>query len=87
MPKQTNKPATKPTGKSSEKTGKSSPSSPLPEENICFVISPIGKEGTDNYNKFKEVLDYIIKPAVESSSLKLKVVRRKAWGQASKLTS
>jgi len=44
-------------------------------DNVCFVISPIGKEGTDTYNKFKEILDYVIKPAVESSSLNLKVIR------------
>lgn len=50
-------------------------SSEPPEENICFVISPIGKEGTETYDKFKEVLDYIIKPAVETASMKLKVVR------------
>jgi hypothetical protein len=44
-------------------------------DNVCFVISPIGKEGTDTYNKFKESLDYVIKPAIESSSLNLKVIR------------
>ncbi|WP_136513868.1 hypothetical protein [Geomonas edaphica] len=44
-------------------------------EQVCFVISPIGKDGSEIYEKFKEVLDYVIKPAVESSSLKLKVIR------------
>lgn len=46
-----------------------------PEENICFVISPIGKEGTKLHSDFKEVLDYIIKPAFEESGFSHKVVR------------
>lgn len=45
------------------------------EEPICFVISPIGKEGTDIYDKFKEMLDYILKPAIENSGYKLRVIR------------
>ena len=47
----------------------------LLENNTCFVISPIGKEGTENYEKFKEVLDYIIKPAIEDSGYGLEVLR------------
>jgi len=43
--------------------------------NKCFVISPIGKEGTENYDRFKEVLDYIIKPAIENSDHDLEVIR------------
>ena len=54
---------------------KTASTSSLTEEKICFVISPIGKDGTDVYNKFREVLDYVIKPAVESSCLKLQVIR------------
>lgn len=46
-----------------------------PEENICFVISPIGKEGTKIHSEFKEVLDYIIKPAFEEAGYNHKVVR------------
>jgi transcriptional regulator with XRE-family HTH domain len=44
-------------------------------ERVCFIISPIGKEGTEIYRNFKEVLDYIIKPAVSNSGYKLKVLR------------
>lgn len=43
--------------------------------NICFVISPIGSDGTDIHRKFKDVLDYVIKPAVEKSGYDLKVIR------------
>ncbi|MCG8087988.1 MAG: hypothetical protein JAZ13_20015 [Candidatus Thiodiazotropha taylori] len=32
----------------------------------CFVIGPIGKEGTDKRNKADILLEYIIKPAIES---------------------
>lgn len=42
---------------------------------VCFIVSPIGKEGSDGYNRFKEVLDYIIKPAIETSSMKLRIIR------------
>ena len=31
----------------------------------CFVISPIGKEGTDIYQDYKDLLDLIIIPALE----------------------
>jgi hypothetical protein len=39
------------------------------------VISPIGKPGTENHTKFKEVLDYIIKAAVKASGYGLQVLR------------
>ena len=42
---------------------------------VCFVISPIGKEGTDEYKNFKEVLDHVIKPAIAASGYKLEVLR------------
>ena len=45
------------------------------ENNVCFVISPIGKKGTEEYKKFKDALDFIIKPTVENSDYKLKVLR------------
>lgn len=69
--------------KKSTKTSSKAPKAPVrsgaisdaSEDNVCFVISPIGKEGTEIYENFREVLDFIIKPAIESSSLKLKVVR------------
>ena len=47
----------------------------LSETQTCFVISPIGKEGTEIYEKFKNVLDYVIKPAVDKSGYKLNVLR------------
>lgn len=34
-------------------------------EYTCFVISPIGKEGTDIYQDYKDLLDLIIIPALE----------------------
>jgi len=49
--------------------------SPSEEEKVCFVISPIGKEGTDTYKAFREVYDYIIKPGVKSSGYDLRLVR------------
>jgi len=47
----------------------------LGETQTCFVISPIGKEGTEIYDKFKNILDYVIKPAVDKSGYELKVLR------------
>lgn len=38
-------------------------------------MSPIGKEGTKQHTAFKEVLDYVIKPAFEESGYKYSVVR------------
>lgn len=49
--------------------------SPLEGEKVCFVISPIGKEGTNIYKAFKEVYDYVIKPAVKNSDYDLRVIR------------
>lgn len=40
-----------------------------------FFISPIGKKETDAYKKYKDVLDYVIKPAVENSKYNLKLLR------------
>ncbi len=55
------------------------PPSPRPKERIgkdvCFVISPIGDVGSDRHTKFKEVLEYVIKPAVQSSGYNLQVIR------------
>ncbi len=51
------------------------PKSPTDSEKYCFVISPIGKKGSDRYNKFKEVYDYIIKPAIENSGYTVRVIR------------
>lgn len=44
-------------------------------KNKCFVISPIGEKGSVNYDKFNEVLEYIIKPAIEDSIYELEVLR------------
>lgn len=41
----------------------------------CFVISPIGKEETENYQKFRDVLDFIFKPAIEKNSICFDVIR------------
>jgi len=43
--------------------------------NYCFIISPIGEKGTEKYNDFKEVYDYIIKPAITNSDYDVKVIR------------
>jgi len=61
--------------KTKEKPEKTKISTLQDEENICFVISPIGKTGSDEYKNFKEVLDYVIKPAAKNSGFKLKVIR------------
>ena len=45
------------------------------DEMICFVISPIGKEGTKQHTEFKEVLEYIIKPAFDESDYKFSILR------------
>ncbi len=41
----------------------------------CFVISPIGREGTETHRDFREVLDYVIVPAVRRSGYTLEVLR------------
>jgi hypothetical protein len=42
---------------------------------VCFVISPIGREGTDTHRTFYEVLEYVIRPAVKHSGYNLQVIR------------
>lgn len=44
-------------------------------DNICFVISPIHREKTENHQKFREVLEFVIKPAVDEVGFGLKVLR------------
>ncbi len=46
-----------------------------PGDKICFVISPIGKDGTKIHTDFKEVLDYIIKPAFDDNEDRYTVIR------------
>lgn len=38
----------------------------------CFVISPIGKEGTDFYQDYKDLLDLIVSPALEIFDMEVK---------------
>ncbi|MEW8291899.1 MAG: hypothetical protein AB2672_15370 [Candidatus Thiodiazotropha endolucinida] len=42
---------------------------------ICFVIGPIGKEGTEKRDKADILLEYIIKPAFSNDSLNYEVFR------------
>lgn len=42
---------------------------------ICFLISPIGKKGTETYNNFKEILDHIIRPGIKESGYNLNLIR------------
>jgi hypothetical protein len=49
--------------------------SPTDSEKYCFIISPIGEKGSEKYNKFKEVYDYIIKPAIKNSGYDVRVIR------------
>lgn len=42
---------------------------------VCFVISPIGRVGTETFDRFKEVLDYVIRPAAAQSGFDLEVIR------------
>jgi hypothetical protein len=42
---------------------------------VCFVISPIGRDGTEAHSRFKEVLEFIIKPAIVSSGYEMSVIR------------
>lgn len=44
-------------------------------ENVCFVISPIGKDGTEDHSRFKDIFEYIIKKAVKDSGYELRVIR------------
>jgi hypothetical protein len=37
----------------------------VPDEKLCFVIMPIGKEGTKEHKVFKTIFERLIKPAVE----------------------
>jgi hypothetical protein len=66
-----------PTSRKTKK--KTTASEPKPvigaDRKICFVISPIGIEGTEKHRKFKEVLEYIIKSAVRSSGYEIDVLR------------
>jgi hypothetical protein len=36
-----------------------------PDKKLCFVIMPIGKQGTKEHKQFKAIFDSVIKPAVE----------------------
>ena len=47
----------------------------MSEEKICFVIAPIGDEGSDIREWSDQVLNYIIKPIAESEDFNYKVIR------------
>lgn len=55
--------------------GKARDMSGRADNDICFVISPIGREGTKEHTEFKETLEYVIKPAIEESEYKYSVIR------------
>jgi hypothetical protein len=42
---------------------------------VCFVVSPIGEHGTERFETFRRVLDRLIRPAIEESSIGLRVIR------------
>lgn len=48
---------------------------PKAETPVCFVISPIGRTGTETYAQFKDVLEYVIKPAVMTRGYEMTVIR------------
>jgi hypothetical protein len=41
----------------------------------CFVVSPIGEQGTERFETFRRVLEKLIRPAIEESSIGLEVIR------------
>jgi hypothetical protein len=41
----------------------------------CFVVSPIGEAGSERFDTFRAVLDRLIRPAIETSDLDLRVIR------------
>ena len=61
-------------GKKQQKAPDKSESSPT-GDNTCFVISPIGKEGTEVHSKFKDIFEYIIKKSIKDSGYELRVIR------------
>lgn len=63
--------------KQSEKVQSKKKSLPpiVTEENICFIISPIGREGTDIHTRFMEVYRYVIRPAIDNSGYTIRLIR------------
>src|SRR5215510_9119710 len=41
----------------------------------CFVVSPIGEQGTERFESFRRVLERLIRPVIQESGLGLTVVR------------
>ncbi|MCZ6703952.1 MAG: hypothetical protein O6940_13050 [Ignavibacteria bacterium] len=64
-----------PRKKTTAKKKKTAPPKEESGQDTCFVISPIGKPGTERHTKFKDVLEYIIKAAVKVSGYNLQVLR------------
>lgn len=46
-----------------------------PMHKVCFVVSPIGQEGTETYQKFRDAYDYVIKSAVKDAGYQLQILR------------
>ena len=55
------------------------------KEKICFVISPIGSEGTDIRNRYDQVLKYAITPAVEKCGFE--VIRADSISKSGNITT
>lgn len=36
---------------------------PTSMKKTCFLISPVGKQGTDHYREFREIFEHVIGPA------------------------
>ncbi len=43
----------------------------MAQQYTCFVISPIGQEGTEIYEEYQDLLELIIKPALEIYNIKV----------------
>lgn len=43
----------------------------MSEKRVCFVIMPIGREGTEEHAHFRSVFDVIIKPSAEEAGLQV----------------
>jgi hypothetical protein len=44
-------------------------------DKICFVISPIGTEGTEVRQRFREILEHVIRPAFSDAEFSMEVIR------------
>jgi hypothetical protein len=44
-------------------------------KHVCFVISPIGRDGSEIHNRFKDVLEFVIRPAIASAGYDMSLIR------------